>query len=178
MFKPSKNPKVEELTKSIKSRSVDLSRLNAIHIEPPDFKTKAKRLCAWCAEGELRHGNQKYCSSACSDSAMAWAYPQKEHALKYLLMRQDWKCNLCQFDYRPFLDKILEKMGEGDPTMAEGLFWYHFKWLKNRTPAERKPEVDHIVPIYKGGESLGLANHQAICYTCHKAKTSKDLKKE
>lgn len=36
-------------------------------------------------------------------------------------------------------------------------------------------EVDHILAISKGGQSVGLDNHQAICYSCHKEKTKKDL---
>lgn len=53
--------------------------------------------------------------------------------------------------------------------------WGLMKRLKNKVAAERLPEVDHIVPISKGGQALGHDNHQAICYTCHKVKTKKDL---
>jgi 5-methylcytosine-specific restriction endonuclease McrA len=110
---------------------------------------------------------------------MAWAYPQKENALKFLLIRQEWKCASCAHDYSPTLTQIMQKMnirGEVVKTFAD-LPWYCFKWLKSREVRARRPEVDHIIPIYKGGQSLGLDNHQAICYTCHKEKTSKDLKK-
>jgi 5-methylcytosine-specific restriction endonuclease McrA len=54
------------------------------------------------------------------------------------------------------------------------LFWYHLKRLKEHISSDRKPEVDHIVPVSKGGATLGLDNHQAICYTCHKVKTKVD----
>lgn len=53
--------------------------------------------------------------------------------------------------------------------------WYYFKRLKSRVPPDKNPEVDHIAPIYKGGQPLDRANLQAICYTCHKGKTGKDL---
>ena len=39
----------------------------------------------------------------------------------------------------------------------------------------REPEVDHILPIAGGGSPFGFDNLQLLCYTCHKAKTSKDL---
>lgn len=178
MWKPSKNPKVEEITKSCKNRSTNLDRLKAIKIELPNHLTE--RRCAWCAEGVLTHGNQKYCSNDCSTSAMAWAYPQKEDALKFLLVRQNWKCNICQFDYRPDMVSILQK----DRFLIEpkivtdedlqGAFWYYMKRLKSRVNKAYKPEVDHIVPVYKGGTTLGLDNHQAICYTCHKVKSKVD----
>jgi 5-methylcytosine-specific restriction endonuclease McrA len=52
------------------------------------------------------------------------------------------------------------------------------KRLKENVDPKLKPEVDHVIPIFKGGQALGLDNHQAICYSCHKGKTSKDLTKE
>jgi 5-methylcytosine-specific restriction endonuclease McrA len=178
MYKQSGNPKVEELNKSVRDRSYNLSCLQAIKLPELNAKGKQKRLCAWCAVTELTHGNQKYCTTECSNSAMAWAYPQKEDALRYLLLRQDWKCLLCQYDYRPHLEEIIardRRMLGPDFYDMEKLPWYYFKRLKSKVPRVHRPEVDHIVPIYKGGQSLGLDNHQAICYSCHKTKTGKDL---
>lgn len=170
MFKKSGNPLVEELIKNHKERSCDLSSLRAI-------KRDGKRLCAWCAEGQLHHGNQKYCNPECSQSAMATFYPQKEDSLRYLLFRQDWKCLMCQFDYRPYMDVIIGKdlLKYGAAFEISKLPWYYYKRLKDNCPKERKPEIDHIIPIFKGGTSLGLDNLNCICYTCHKTKTSKDL---
>lgn len=181
MYKRSGNPKVEELTKSIKDRSYNLSCLQAIKLPEMNERGKPKRLCAWCNTEELTNGNQKYCSINCSNSAMAWAYPQKEDALRFLLLRQDWKCLICKFDYVPIIEAVLERDRRsypGDKTLEskeyDKLPWYYFKRLKDKAPEGRRPEVDHIVPISKGGASLGLDNHQAICYTCHKAKTKID----
>lgn len=38
-------------------------------------------------------------------------------------------------------------------------------------------EVDHIKPIFKGGEDSAYsdANRQALCVECHAAKTKRDL---
>lgn len=181
MFKPSGNPKVIELTKSIKERSYNLSCLHPIKLEELNIKGKPKRLCAWCAVGELLHGNQKYCSNLCSDSAMAWSYPQKENSLKFLLIKQEWKCADCQFDYSPIMKTILRREKERYPTSPgedrdlNTLEWYYFKRLKGKCIKERAPEIDHILAICNGGESLGISNHQVLCYTCHKNKTKKDL---
>jgi 5-methylcytosine-specific restriction endonuclease McrA len=173
------NPKVQELNKSYKERSYNLSSLHAISKEEEIVAGVKKRVryCAWCAEGKLTHGNQKYCTPECSSSAMAWAYPQKEDALKLLLMAQEWKCKLCSYDYRPAMDAIIakDKARYGGEYSIEQVPWYYLKRLKERVPKENRPEVDHILPIYKGGQSIGLENHQAICYTCHKNKTGKDL---
>jgi 5-methylcytosine-specific restriction endonuclease McrA len=109
---------------------------------------------------------------------MAWAYPQKEENLAALLIRQNYKCNICQFDYAPFMDAIAARdmiHGRLETDWRNEYIWHFYKRLKEQVPKDRRPEVDHIVPIYKGGTPLGIDNHQAICYTCHKSKTSKDL---
>ena len=170
MFKRSGNPRIEELTKSYRDRSYNLSDLVV-------EKTENGRFCVWCNEVRLTHGNKKYCCKSCSINAMAWAYPQKEEGLGLLLMRQNWKCNICCYDYVPFVESILAVYRLHDkPTDFRTQFsWSLIKRLKSQIETAFRPEVDHIIPIYKGGESIGLSNHQAICYTCHKAKTSKDL---
>lgn len=177
MFRPSNNPKVLELTKSVRSRSYNLSCLEPVKLEQLNEKGKPKRLCAWCCETELKHGNQKYCSILCRNSAMAWAYPQKENGLRFLLIRQDWKCIDCQFDYRPLMDLILEKDRKvfEYPIEMNTCPWYYFKRLKGvKTPKEHRPEVDHIIPVSKGGDTLGLDNHACRCYKCHKVKSKID----
>jgi hypothetical protein len=174
MYKQSSNPKVEELTKNCKERRVNLSSLRVV--KTPE----GKRFCVWCMSVELHHGNQKYCSSACSDSAMAWANPQKEDALKFLLARQDYKCASCGFDYKPAMQEVIAHARHHSKVSCDWdtLPWHYFKRLKDRVMPDRKPEVDHIIPIFKGGCSLGLANTEVKCYLCHKAKTKKDLSKE
>lgn len=175
LFRPPKNPKVEELTKNYKERSVDLSRLTII----PD--ANGKRFCVWCSEKQLRHGNQKYCSKECSNSAFAWAYPQKETALFFLLARQSWKCNACSYSWEELAKNMHNKVYRGYekfgpiPEFGKQYEYRVVKYLKNNCPNDRKVQIDHIIPIYKGGTSLGLDNHQAICYKCHKDKTKKDL---
>lgn len=176
MFKKSNNPKVEELTKSVKDRQCSLSRLRVIKSELLNEKGNPRRFCCWCTEGELFHGNQRYCSRDCADSAEAHMYPQKELGLKFLLMKQDYKCAHCQFDYKPFLEEMIvnDKKRYGGVWEIEQLPWHYFKRLKNHVSRDKNPEVDHILAISKGGVSLGLENHQVICYTCHKIKSKVD----
>lgn len=172
MFKKSGNPIVEELTKSHRERRVNLSDLSVIKVD-------GLRKCVWCAEITLRHGNQKYCSPACSSYAMAWANPQKEEGLFYLLVKQDFKCNVCQYDWAPLAQKIKNDTNRYIGTTADVPFkdkcdWSMMKRIKSKSPEGTQPEVDHIVAISKGGTALGLDNHQALCYKCHKAKTKVD----
>ena len=37
-------------------------------------------------------------------------------------------------------------------------------------------QVDHVRPLHKGGAWYDLQNLQALCYTCHKAKTLGEIK--
>lgn len=172
MWKPTKNPKILELTKSFKDRALQLSRSMK-----PDV-VDGKRMCCWCGEVDLgKNANKKYCSKECSEAIFTWAQPQKGNGLHALLVRQDWKCNICQHDWKPDLENLLEdcKLRKwAVPNFGGETSEFFMKRFKNRVRAAQSPEVDHIVPISKGGESLGLGNHQAICYTCHKTKTKVD----
>lgn len=156
MYKPPGNPIAIELTRTHKRRSVNLGCIKVIRRELPNHISG--KFCAYCAESPVK-GRFKYCTPNCSNSAMAWAYPQKEDGLWFLLLRQDWKCNICQHQY---------------PAQSGSNHWHLMGRLKTNTPKEFRPEVDHIIPISKGGTALGLDNHQAICYTCHKVKTKVD----
>lgn len=173
MIKPPGNTKVLELTASSTRRSISLDRIK------PIMNEKGEKHCAWCATERLV-GRRKYCSDVCSNSAMAWFYPQKEWALFILLTRQDWRCKACQHDWRPEAQLVHDKLYKGYEAygpvhkLGEKFDWGVVTRLKGRL-TDRKPEVDHVIPIYKGGQSLGLDNHQAICHLCHKAKTSVDL---
>lgn len=189
MFKPHGNPKIVELTLSTKNRSRNLDTLRAIERD-------GKRVCAWCNASALKSKQQKYCSADCSISAWAWFYPQKEWGLGILMIRQEWLCKVCGFSWRALAQEIHNKqyrmrrvvenhlwIYKEDPTLkepfalGEKVDWALMKRIKRQSPGARKPEVDHIIPIFKGGTSIGLDNHQVICNACHKLKTAADFKK-
>lgn len=169
MYKPSKNPKIEELTKSHRERTCPLGNI-------PPVKVEGAKLCVWCL-GSLKGAQRKWCSQECINSGTAWGYPQKEQALQFLLIRQNFQCNGCQYDYKSTInDKIIGRY-YGTKTKTDymkEMNEYIMIRLKQCVPSDRKPEVDHIIPISKGGDSLGLANHQVYCVQCHKAKTKID----
>ena len=173
MFKASGNPKIEELSKSCKDRRVNLSDLSAIMLD-------GKKFCAWCGTVELKGRRYKWCSTECGEFAFAWANPQKEFGLNILLVRQDWKCNICQLSWKGLAVELYARYhsreaAKGCPNFGKEYDYLLMKRLKRYAAPKFKPEVDHIVPIYKGGQALGVDNHQAICYSCHKTKTGKDL---
>lgn len=176
MFKPSKNPKVEEFTKSWTARHIPVQNLNCIKREDG---TKG---CIWCGEAlASNHHAARYCKDDnCRISAYAWSYPQKEEGIFFLMVRQDWSCNICKHDWKPFIEThIINKFyGTKNLDYKNKYSMYLITRLKENIDPKLKPEVDHVVPIFKGGTSLGLDNHQCICYNCHKGKTSVDLSKK
>ena len=172
MFKKALNPKIEELTKSLKERRINLSDLDPVIVD-------GIKCCRWCMT-KLSGRKYMWCSTECQTMAWTWANPQKEGGLHILLARQDFKCDDCKFDYMPYVEDSIKYLNKNhktvDPaTIREKISERLMKILKCKAPTDRRPEVDHIVPIYKGGPSLDLANLHALCYSCHKTKTKTDL---
>lgn len=170
-----KNPKVTELKKGDHRR----------HINASSFKKIIKdglKYCAWCGDNRIS-GNRKYCNDACRDNCYAFIHPQKEYGLEYHLQSQDFKCADCKFDYRQTMDKMDKAYNKrnlvGWDENKEGANPWYFGRLKYRVEIEfgknKKPEVDHIVPIALGGDVVGFDNHQVLCYDCHKNKTKIDI---
>jgi len=105
----------------------------------------------------------------------AWCDPQKEEGLAVLLARQGYKCLLCEYDWNPLAQSLIE--GRGINKKLDRFNEYSLrlmKRLKQESPEGTMPEIDHILAIRHGGQSIGLSNHQAICENCHKAKTKVD----
>lgn len=167
------NPLCDDLKKTEK-RSISASDIKVI-------KKDGWRWCAWCGKERVA-GNRKYCSEECRDNCYAFSWPQSEWGLEYHLQKQDFKCADCGFDWRELLDSMIEEYGRrnivayNEDGKASSYMFKIFKGrCENKYGKERKPEVDHIVPIKLGGEAVGFDNHQILCHTCHKNKTKIDV---
>lgn len=157
-MKECKNPWVFEKTKNSFDRECSLSDI------PYTQREDGTRGCIWCGDVlRNKHVHTRYCADKeCARSAYIWGYPQKHEACLLFLQKQDFKCKICQLDFSQYIDKNISSE--------------NFLKEKRSIPQEHKPEVDHIIPIIQGGQSLGIDNHQVLCYTCHKEKTKKDVK--
>lgn len=176
MFKKSENPRIDELTKSWKKRAYPLGNFNSIKLDG------VHRNCIWCL-AELLGKKIKWCSEDCVNYALAWARPQCEQGLHVILVRQDFKCNLCGYDYMPYIVKSLESLNEYSPTVDPStirtkISFFLMRSFRGALPREYRAEVDHIIAISLGGTSLGLDNHRILCAKCHKAKTKSDIKEK
>ena len=172
MWKVSTNPTVQALTLTTRTRRLNLSDLAQVREE-------GALKCVWCL-APLKGAQRKWCSPICSNSAFAWANPQSEYGLAHLLARQDYKCaglpdRPCGQDWNPLADSLLGTRGIPKSLDRINVFNIRLiKSLKRQSPQGTKPEVDHIVPIYKGGQSIGFENHQICCSACHKIKSKVD----
>lgn len=173
-MKKCENPNIEIYTKTHKKRTFNLSD---IHL--PEGIVKK---CVWCL-GPLTGRQLRWCGSDCSDAATEWALPQ-QWGLRSLLVKQNFKCNICAFDWGIITEHLYAQ-----PKIPYGMSQCKDVWrtnpshwlairIKDYMHFSDKPhrlEVDHIVPIFKGGLPLDLANLQCICYDCHKTKTKVDM---
>lgn len=143
---------------------------------PHIIRADGSKGCIWCGDDlKTNHPLQRYCKDKnCPKSAFMWGYPQKDEACHFILVRQDFKCHDCKFDYKDKLEEIsLNTFGDKKHYDK----FESFVFMKREIDRERRPEVDHIIPINKGGQSLGINNHQVLCNTCHLKKTKHDNSK-
>lgn len=153
-----------------KDRSTALSNLTALD----------DKKCVWCRNSHLVGRRRKYCSVSCKNSAMMFCYPQDPRTKAWVLInRQGCACRLCGLSHE---DLIIEnyskalKSKERYETFAEK-YGYTQKftisyWHLMGTSSGHILQADHIVPIFKGGSSLGIDNIQVVCAACHSIKTA------
>lgn len=157
-----KNPKVFEIVKNNSKRYLALERIKG-----------DKGFCKWCLT-KIENTRKKYCSKDCKDSAWAFFYPQK-YAYKFLSHRQNGACAHCGYKFE---DKTKKR------TLSFGTYkkWdqekKNFELIKDTYQVDDMGDVDHIIPIHKGGEILGIENHQLLCRECHIKKSAKERTKD
>lgn len=173
MFKPSKNPKIEELTNSWKERAYSVSDFRAIKLDG------VHKNCIWCL-GLLGGSKQKWCCTGCVLSALAWARPTGPYGVRVILYRDNFKCATCSFSYREFYVQAYEKIRNRTyfrfPKIKTKRVEYLIKTFRRLLPREFRLEIDHVVPLSFGGQTLGFKNLQILCSQCHKVKTKKETR--
>lgn len=143
-----------------------------------------RRLCQTCAiyhdrQAEVGPRRYLYCSKACADE---WAVRNSpSFAGGKLWERDHGVCAICGLD----TEQLREAVGrwraakEGD----ERRLWLHFErtraglgWrapLNLYGPSGFSPhfrwwEVDHIIPVYRGGGQCDLDGLRTLCFHCHR----------
>jgi 5-methylcytosine-specific restriction endonuclease McrA len=145
------------------------------------LKKNDEKLCVWCLKNRLTGRQQKYCSFDCKMSCYIYANPQDDCAKAYVLIyKQNCACAVCGLSYEDLIIKGVSRM------LKRKSEWETFK-IKHQLKGEFDPwigtlvdntghiiQVDHIIPIFKGGAAIGLQNIQVICSGCHMVKTASE----
>lgn len=149
-------------------RSVSLSEL-------PILEGK----CSWCNTRETATRRRKYCSNECADSAFYYCCPQNPTTRMHVLLKlQDCACAGCGEIFDTEIDQLVDKHWEHILKMKRlnynksyygALDKVKLGMIGNGTGD--KWQVDHIIPIHRGGRGIGLDNIQVLCVPCHKKKT-------
>lgn len=135
--------------------------------------------CCWCNRNDILPPRKRYCSDDCRDSAFVWCNPQSPTSKGWqLLNRQEFSCACCGLSFEDFLRKRLRHLFNG---VATGLY--------NRPRNDRWSlhafadqfghifNADHRVPLFLGGQGLGLGNIQVLSTQCHEKKTVEERQK-
>lgn len=136
--------------------------------------------CAWCNVNPVAEGRRKYCSEKCNESGLNYCNPQGPATKAWILVfRQKGFCAGCGESFEDFIaEKIRKKLAWYQQWAVR--FGRPFPeklslWLLGRDTGEIW-HVDHVVPIFKGGDGIGFHNIQVLCVRCHGRKTAEERK--
>lgn len=131
--------------------------------------------CKWCAKNPV-YGQKQYCSEDCKFSMYVFAYPQTFPATRVLMERQNFKCSVCTFDYAPYIEDAINIVSKENIFDWDEHSCIVLDMVNKSVPEERKPEVDHIIQVSRGGDTFGLNNVDIKCASCHQSKTSAEAR--
>lgn len=147
---------------------------------------KRDNLCVWCNSAPLPTRRHRWCGRDCVDTGHIWCYPQDPVSKAYVFInRQKCACVYCGEDFSSYIQQRILKL------YARNI--EHQASLKRLDPGHQVEDnkitygqigygtgdiwhVDHIVPLHKGGQGIGLDNIQVICVACHRHKTASEAK--
>lgn len=122
---------------------------------------KTSRFCSWCGQPIAENGKGVYCSDPC----------EHEHKIRhshsyirsFIAERDGGVCALCHEDTSVITQQLMECLN----TQGEEAYWemrHRYDVPDHRTTLW---DVDHIVPVKKGGGSCGAENLRTLCLWCH-----------
>lgn len=167
-------------------------------------RAKEQGLCRWCGEDVKRYS--KFRRTFCSDDCVHQysLRSSSTYVRKYIAKRDKYTCQICDLDCLGFLRKLKRFVNEEihnrmaqeadlhKSYAAKQAAWtlirknleveffdrYGMEWVNTRG-RETFYDIDHIIPVIKGGAQCGEENLRTVCLRCHRietAKLRKDLK--
>ncbi len=124
--------------------------------------------CRRC-KGPLPARKRTFCSEVCVHDLMLRCNPAE--AAKWVKMRDKGICAACGFDTQA-LKKAFDSALHRSSIEDEQVLIERLKDLGFRHETSFY-EVDHIIPVIRGGSHVGLKGFRTLCVPCHKRETSK-----
>lgn len=144
-----------------------------------DLQKPLEDVCAWCNRNGVPK-RRKYCTQECADSAHRHCYPQSPAAKMYAFVQlQDCVCLLCGEWFVDAVKELVDKAHAWNLRCREQGYEWASKdeqvtlWEIGNGTGDRW-EVDHIIPLFRGGIGIGFDNIQVVCKGCHRKKTTEE----
>lgn len=158
---------------------------------------RAKRQCTWCGQ-QLGGRKRTWCGMPCVDAFHRHCCPRS--ARSAVFDRDHGVCVSCGLDTE-WLTRLM-RLCQPDQRRRRELCTWRGKtnrrgrrnlrrqqrrgrvycvirnWLRRRgfDPRQALWELDHILPVCRGGGLCGLENYQTLCQVCHVRKGAEDLR--
>ncbi len=126
----------------------------------PKAKLYPGKHCNWCGRS-LPKFKRSFCSNHCVHS---WSVrTSSSYARSCVLKRDGWVCALCGLDIKKFEKELKAKFPRKTKKRTEFLKSLGFPGKKTSIA-----EIDHLIPVVKGGGECDLSNLRVLCSKCHK----------
>jgi 5-methylcytosine-specific restriction endonuclease McrA len=144
----------------------------------PVERQDGKKPCRWC-KGPVAKGRKRWCGDEC---VTEWTRRTQWPVTRDMVFdRAKGICASCGQDCREVDQRRIDadcKSGvitrQQYDRLCRGRVMYR---SKHRVPVSHCGwEVDHIRPIFQGGDWFDFGNLQLLCFPCHKAKSEADRK--
>jgi 5-methylcytosine-specific restriction endonuclease McrA len=152
-----------------------------------DLKQADPKVCAWCNSNPIQKGRRKYCSPDCLFSAETYCRPQSPQTKAWLFIhRQSCACSACGLSFEDqVIRRIQRKLDDHREAEKHWKLWnpkkpypfHNVTYYSVGYGTGEQWEVDHVVPLHKGGIGIGLENVQVICTKCHRRKSGRERSK-
>ena len=170
--------------RDLKKRSQTLSDLATELLGDDDYRSS---FCLWCGSKRFKKGRRRYCREDCTDSATAYCFPHSVSSKAFVFVElQGCNCKFCGENFEDLIDAFIPKEverrrrrnKEGPKLFSQFTpLPLHVDFFAIGNHISSQFDLDHVVPIHKGGAGIGFDNVQVICKKCHKIKTARDRKK-
>ena len=136
-----------------------------------------RRVCRYCHVNEVPPGRRTLCSDHCRNEMMLRC--DRGWARREVQKRDRGVCALCKCDTQALLrqwNRLKRPRRNDELTEGERLA----RRRKYEASLEARGfdlhkalwEADHIVPVARGGNEMGLENLRTLCVPCHKKVTA------